>query len=104
MKPISEGLGHPVDRSLAQLQLVEHSIEAQLEFEHQVKLRDQLEIELAKCFPHGKLVLRGNMFRFEPTIDPEVMRSYLIQDGRVKGIMYINVLRKVCVALDWAIL
>jgi hypothetical protein len=103
LKSLSEGLGHPVDHSLTQLRLVEHSIEAQLEFEHQIKLRDQSEIELARCFPQGKLILRGKLSGFVPTMDPEVVRSYLIQDGRVKGIMYINILRKVCIAVDWQV-
>lgn len=95
------GLGHPVDRSLRSLELVEHSIEAQLEFEHQLVERDRREIELATCFPQGKLILRGRMQGFTPTIDPEVVRSYLIQEGRIKGILYINLRRKICVAVDW---
>ena len=95
------GLGHPIDRSLRSLAHVEHSIEAQLEFEHQVTERDRREVALARCFPQGKLILRGRMAGFETTIDPEVVRSYLVQDNRVKGILYINVRRKVCVAIDW---
>ena len=101
MKTNTAGLGHPMDRSLLSLKIVEHSIEAQLEFEHQLTRRDQREITLAKCFPQGKLILRGRLDGFTPTIDPEVSRSYLIQDGTVKGILYINRLRKVCVAVDW---
>lgn len=95
------GLGHPVDRSLRSLELVEHSIEAQLEFEHQVTERDRREVALARCFPQGKLILRGKMAGFETTLDPEVVRSYLIQDSRLKGILYINIRRKVCIAIDW---
>lgn len=97
----SSYLGHPQDRDLRALQLVEHSIEAQLEFEHEITERDKREIALALCFPHGKLVLRGKLSGYFPTIDPEVMRSYLIQDGKRKGILYINMLRQVCVAIDW---
>lgn len=100
-KTRSAGLGHAVDRNLHSLKLVEHSIEAQLEFEHQVTERDRREVALAKCFPQGKLILRGKMRGIEATIDPDVMRSYLIQDNRVRGIRYINILRKVCVAIDW---
>jgi hypothetical protein len=94
-------LGHPVDHSLRSLQLVEQSIEAQLEFEYQMIERDRREIALAKCFPGGKLILRGSLRGMCRTMDPVVFRSYLIQDGRVKGILYINMLRKVCVAIDW---
>jgi hypothetical protein len=36
-----------------------------------------------------------------PTLDPEVIRTFLIQDGKKKAILYINTLRKVCVAIDW---
>ena len=95
------GLGHPVDRSLRSLEHVQRSIEAQLEFEYQLTKRDQREISLAKCFPQGKLILRGGLDGFTPTIDPEVSRTYLIQDGRVKGILYVNMLRKTCIAVDW---
>jgi hypothetical protein len=94
-------LGHPEDKNLGSLELVKHSIRAQLEFEHQVTERDKREIELAKCFPNGKLILRGNINGFYQTIDPEVSRAFLIQDGRMKGILYVNELRKVCVAVDW---
>ena len=92
---------HPVDRDLAALELVQHSIEAQLEFEHLLIERDKREIALAKCFPDGKLILRGKMHGLYRTVDPEVSRSYLQQDGRQKAILYINTLRKVCVAVDW---
>lgn len=94
-------VGHPVDRNLRALELVRHSIEAQLEFEHQVTERDRREIALAECFPEGKLILRGKLVGMNPTMDPEVSRAYVVQDGRVNGILYINLLRKVCVALDW---
>jgi hypothetical protein len=94
-------LGHPVDRDLRALEQIEHSIQAQLEFEHEISQRDIREIELAKCFPQGKFILRGTLEGFSPTIDREVTRSYLIQDGRKKGVFYINTLRKVCVAVDW---
>jgi hypothetical protein len=97
----SEGLGHPQDRNLNALRQVERGIEAQLEFEHQVAMRNQREIDLAKCFPQGKLILRGRLEKFETTMDPEVTRSYVVQDGRIKGIMYINQRRKICVAIDW---
>ena len=90
-----------MDRNLRSLESVEHSIEAQLEFEHQLTQRDQREIALAKCFPQGKLILRGGLGEFKLTVDPEVARCYLIQDGRVKGILYVNMRRKVCVAVDW---
>ena len=96
-------LGHPFDRDLRMLEMVEHSIEAQLEFEHQITERDRREIALAHCFPQGKLVLRGHLCGFFPTVDPEVMRTYLIQNGRRKGILYINMRRKICVAIDWLI-
>jgi len=94
-------VGHPVDRNLATLELVEHSIEAQLEFEHLLIERDKREIALARCFPDGKLILRGKMQGLYRTVDPEVSRSYLMQDGKRKAILYINTLRKVCVAVDW---
>lgn len=94
-------LGHPVDRDLAALELVQHGIKAQLEFEHLLIERDKREIALAKCFPDGKLILRGKMHGLYRTVDPEVSRSYLLQDGRQKAILYINTLRKVCVAVDW---
>lgn len=94
-------LGHPVDSDLAALELVQHGIEAQLEFEHLLIERDKREIALAKCFPEGKLILRGKMHGLFRTVDPEVSRSYLIQDGKRKAILYINTLRKVCVAVDW---
>lgn len=97
------GLGHPVDHQLRALELVEHGIEAQLEFEHQLIERDKREIALATCFPQGKLILRGAMRGMFPTIDPEVFRSELVQEGRIKGMLYINRLRKVCVAVDWDI-
>ena len=96
-------LGRPQDRDLRALQHVERSIEAQLEFEHQITERDKREIALAHCFPHGKLVLRGHLSGFFSTVDPEVRRTYLIQDGRRKGILYINMRRQVCVAIDWHI-
>ncbi len=96
-------VGHPVDRSLRALELVEHGIEAQLEFEHQLIERDKREIALATCFPHGRLILRGSMRGMFPTIDPEVFRSELVQEGKIKGMLYINRLRKVCVAVDWEI-
>lgn len=95
------GLGHPIDRNLRALELIQHSIEAQLEFEHQVTERDKREIALAKCFPQGRLILRGKLGAMVRTIDPEVSRCFLIQDGRVKGIIYINLLRKICIAVDW---
>jgi hypothetical protein len=94
-------LGHPEDRNLGALELVEHSIEAQLEFEHLLIERDKREIELAKCFPDGKLILRGKMRGPFRTIDPEVSRSFLIENGKQTAILYINTLRKVCVAIDW---
>lgn len=96
-------LGHAQDRDLRALQRLEQSIEAQLELEHQLTERDQREIALAQCFPHGRLVLRGRLSGYFPTLDPEVVRSYLIQDGRRKGILYINLLRRVCVAVDWSV-
>jgi len=99
----SSYLGHPRDRDLRALQAVEHSIEAQLEFEHAVAERDRREIALAHCFPHGKLLLRGRIGGLQPTLDPQVLRAYLIQDGRRKGILYINLLRQVCVAVDWLV-
>lgn len=102
MAQLKLNLGHPEDRNLAALELVEHSIQAQLEFEHQLTERDRREIELAQCFPEGKLILRGKIQGCFPTIDPEVIRTILIQDGKRKAILYINTLRKVCVALDWA--
>jgi hypothetical protein len=94
-------LGHPVDRHLASLGLVEHSVEAQLEFEHRLLEKNQREIMLARCFPEGKLVLRGTLNGLIKTVDPEVIRTYLIQDGVKKAIIYINTLRKVCIAIDW---
>ena len=93
-------LGHPQDRQLGALRLIEHSIEAQLEFEHQLSEQDKREIELAKCFPEGKLILRGILWGFEKTLDSEVFRSYVVQDGVKKGILYINLVRKRCVAID----
>lgn len=92
------GLGHPVDRSLRALEQVEHGIEAQLEFEFQITERDRREIALATCFPDGKLILRGRLGELKQTVDPEVARCDLIQDGRRKGILYVNMLRKVCVS------
>lgn len=94
-------LGHPEDRNLGSLELVEHGVQAQLEFEHLLIERDKREIELAKCFPDGKLILRGQMVGRYQTLDPEVIRTYLVQDGKRKAILYINTLRKVCVAIDW---
>jgi hypothetical protein len=93
--------GHPIDRDLAALELVQHGIEAQLEFEHLLIERDKREIALAKCFPGGKLVLRGQVHGLFRTLDPEVSRSWLVQDGQRKAILYINTLRKICVAIDW---
>lgn len=94
-------LGHPEDRNLGSLELVQHSIQAQLEFEHLLIERDRREIELAKCFPNGKLVLRGKAQGIYPTLDREVIRTNLIQDGKRRAILYINTLRKICVAVDW---
>ncbi len=93
--------GHPVDRDLAALELMRHGVEAQLEFEHLLVERDKREIELAKCFPEGRLILRGKMHGLFRTVDPEVSRAYLVQEGKQKAILYINTLRKVCVAVDW---
>ncbi len=93
--------GHLEDRNLASLELVEHSIRAQLEFEHLLVERDKSEIELAKCFPEGKLVLRGKLQGRFQTLDREVIRTNLIQDGKRKAVLYINQIRKICVAIDW---
>lgn len=93
--------GHPEDKNLHSLELMEQSIQVQLEFEHQVTERDKREIELAKCFLNGKLILRGKINGFYQTIDPEVSRAFLIQGGRIKGVLYVNQLRKICVAFDW---
>lgn len=101
MVQLKLNLGHPEDRSLAALELAEHSIQAQLEFEHLLTERDRREIELAQCFPEGKLILRGKMHGRFPTLDPEVIRTFLIQDGKQKALLYINTLRRVCVAIDW---
>jgi len=101
MSSYKVNFGHPIDRNLAALELVQHSIEAQLEFEHLLIERDKREIELAKCFPDGKLILRGQMRGLFRTLDPEVSRSWLVQDGQRKAILYINTLRKICVAIDW---
>ena len=94
-------LGHPENHNFATLEQVQHSIQAQLEFEHLLTERDRREIELAKCFPDGELILRGKMQGRIRTLDPEVIRTFLIQDGKRKAILYINTLRKVCVAIDW---
>ncbi len=102
MSGININPGHPVDHDLATLELVRHGIEAQLEFEYLLIERDQREIALAQCFPGGKLILRGTMQGLSRTLDPEVTRSYLVQDGQRKAILYINTLRKICVAIDWA--
>jgi hypothetical protein len=61
-------LGHPEEHSLGVLELVEHDIQAQSDFEHQLIGRDRREIELAKCFPDGKLILRGKTQGRFPTI------------------------------------
>ncbi len=100
MSQLRLNLGHPEDRNLQSLELVEHSIQAQLEFEHMLIERDRREIELAKCFPEGKLILRGKMRGRFRTLDPEVVRTDLMQDGMRKAVLYINTLRKVCVAID----
>lgn len=94
-------LGHPEDRQLYSLELVKHSVQAQLEFEHLLIDRNKREIDLAQCFPNGKLILRGNTCGFFQTIDPEVSRTHLMQDGKRKAILYINTVRKTCVAIDW---
>lgn len=94
-------LGHPEDRDLRALKQVEHSIEAQLEFEHLISEGDKREIELAKCFPKGKLILRGKIDAVYKTVDPEVSRATIFQEGRMKGMLYINELRKICIAVDW---
>ncbi len=97
---MSRYLGHPQDRNLRVLKQLEHSIESQLEIEHQLIEQDRREIDLATCFPAGKLVLRGTIDGFHRTLDPEVIRSYVIQDGQRKGVLYINVRRKKCTAVD----
>ena len=92
-------LGHPQDRNLQTLQLIEQELQAELEFQLQISARDRREIDLAQCFPEGKLALPGRLEGFHKTIDPEVVRCYLVQDGQRKGILYINRLRKKCVAV-----
>jgi hypothetical protein len=94
-------LGHPKDRQLHSLELVEHSVQAQLEFEHLLIERNKHEIELSKCFPNGKLILRGYTHGYFQTVDPEVARTDLMQNGKRKAILYINTVRKTCVAIDW---
>lgn len=93
--------GHPVDRDLSALELVQRGIEAQLEFERLLIERNNREIELAKRLPDGKLILQGRMRGQFKTLDPEVYRSWLVQDGWVKGIVYVNPVRKIFVAIDW---
>ncbi len=97
---MSQPLAHPQDRDLRVLKQLERSIEAQLEIEHQLIEQDRREIDLASCFPAGKLVLRGRICGFHKTLDPEIVRIDVIQDGRQKGFLYINIRRKKCMALD----
>ena len=89
-------LGHPQDLDLRMLKLLEHSIEAQLEIEHQLAEQDRREIDLATCFPAGKLMLRGSLEGIQRTLDPEVVRGYVVQGGRRMGMLYINTVRKKC--------
>lgn len=97
---MSQFLGHPQDRDLRVLKQLERSIEAQLEIEHQLTEQDKREIDLAACFPAGRLVLRGAIAGIHRTLDPELISCYVIQDGMRKGMLYINTLRKKCTALD----
>lgn len=92
--------GHPQNHDLRMLKQLEHSIEAQLEIEHQLTENDRREIDLATCFPAGKLMLHGTLEGLQRTLDPDVFRSYVIQDGERRGVLYINTLRKKCIAVD----
>ena len=82
------------------LRLLGRSIEEQLEIEHQLGEQDRREIDLATCFPAGKLMLRGTLDGLQRTLDPEVVRGYVSQGGRRMGILYINVVRKKCTPVD----
>ncbi|SMB27810.1 protein of unknown function [Sterolibacterium denitrificans] len=97
---MSHYLGHPQDRDLRMLRSLARSIETQLELEHQLSERDRREIDLAACFPAGKMILRGSLADIRHTIDPEVMRCHVVQDGRLAGTLYINLLRKKCTPVD----
>ena len=93
----------PQNHDLRSLKQLERSIEAQLKVEHHQGQQEQREIDLATCFPAGKFMLGGVITHLQHTIDPEVMRGNVMQDGRCTGMVYINRPRKKCVAVSGAL-
>ncbi|MBV2234544.1 MAG: hypothetical protein KUL75_03255 [Sterolibacterium sp.] len=92
--------GQPRDHDLHQLQQLARSIEIQLELLHQLDAQERREIDLAQCFPDGKLIVHGQLVDLRPTIDPEVLRGQVLQDGQQVGTLYINVRRGKCAPVD----
>lgn len=92
--------GHPQDHSLHQLQHVARSVETQLKLLRQQNLQGERELELASCFPDGKMIIQGHLINLQHTIDPEVLRGHVAQDGQNLGTLYINVRRGKCTAID----
>lgn len=82
------------------LRKLSHSIEAQLKIEHQLSEQERRDIDLATCFPQGKIMMGGILTEIRYTIDPAVVRCHVIQNGRRTGTLYINLLRKKCTPVD----